>query len=354
MEFGLRKIAVRMAIIVFWIGVLFLFIFASRIGSLIRQERSITVFTFPLLLDAQRLSMFELQTGIKLHIHYYENNDELLAKMRATKQHGYDVVFPSDYSAQLLINGGHLQKLDRSKLDFWDRINKKLLGHYFDFRNEHSVPFQWEVYGIGYDKSAFGDSGPPKSWGLIFDPKIAPARIGMINNAREVISLAAFYLFGRLGNLSVQDIKRVKKLILEQKKRVGVYTDLRANYLLEAKSCAVAVCTAGDIWRFDAPGLDFFIPQEGSFVVIDSACITAQCTKTDMVYQFLNFLYTPDVMEHNTALYQLWPATVGVPVDKRGEKLMHNVLKRFDKFFFFQPEVSEKQMDEIWITLKGD
>lgn len=346
---------IRSLVIVFWCGVISLFLFTPRAVTLLGSKKSLTIFTFPLLVDAQRLAEFEVRTGIKLYIHYYENNDELLAKLYTSGGQGYDVVFPSDYAVKTLLSKGNiLQRLDRSRLNFWERLNPKLLGHYFDPKNEYSIPYQWEIYGVGFEQGFFGKKVPDATWGLVFDGRVGPSRVGMLNNAREVAALASFYLFGKVKKLNRQEMEQVKKLLITQKKRVEVYTDLRANYLLFSKTSPIAVCTAGDIWQYDIPGLGFFVPREGSFVVIDSVCVPTSCTNLDLVYQFINFLYERDVMLHHVNLYSIWPALIDVPAKERGRQLMAESLQKFDTFQFFGHVASERELDDLWIALKAE
>ena len=346
---------IRLLVVAFWGGVIFLFLFAPRAVTFLGPKKSLTIFTFPLLVDAQRLAEFEARTGIKLYIHYYENNDELLAKLySAGGDNGYDIIFPSDYAVKTLLSKGTmLQKIDRSRLNFWKRLNPKLLGHSFDPKNEYSIPYQWEIYGVGFNQTFFGKKIPDATWRLVFDERVGPDRVGMINNAREVVALASLYLFGKVKRLNNQELEQVKKLLIEQKKRVEVYTDLQANYLLYSKMCPIAVCTASDIWREDVPDLGFFVPREGGFVVIDNICVPTSCKNVDIVYQFINFLYESDVMTHHADLYAIWPTLLDVQGKEGGRKLMEQSLKKFDTFQFFRHVASEQQLDDLWIALKA-
>jgi len=348
-----RKFFIRTLIVSFWIGVIFLFLFFPRVTQLLRSGKSLTIFTFPLLVDAQYISQFEKRTGAKLHIHYYETNDALLAKLRSTDQHGYDIVFPSDYALGQLIQEGHLQKLDHLKLNFFDRINPQLRGLYSDPKNEYSTPYLWEVYGLGYDKKQFPDGPPLASWATLFDEKISPAHIGMLNNVREAVAIAAFYLFGFAQNLTDAQLQQVQDILLNQKRRVSVYTDLRGDYLLLSETCSVIACPAGDVWMAQDDRIEFLLPKEGSFVSVDNICIPKESTNTELVYQFINFLYEVEVLKHHSDKYYFFPALTLVPFFAKGQAVMEHTLKNFDKFHFFTAAASERKLNDIWIALKG-
>ena len=155
MVFTFKRIVVWGLIVFFWIFVLYLFLWSPSVSKLFFKKRSISVFTFPQLIDANYVHRFEKETGIGLTISYYENNDELLVKMEKTGGAGYDIIIPSDYTVEKLRNKGLLKKLDKSKLDFIQRIDKKFLHKYFDPENNYSMPYSWETYKIGYNKKYY-------------------------------------------------------------------------------------------------------------------------------------------------------------------------------------------------------
>jgi len=347
------KIFIRSCIVLFWLVIFFLFLFLPRGVRFLQREKSITIFTFPLLIDAQYLAQFERETGIKVHIHYYENNDALLAKLRSSEQHGYDIVFPSDYAVEILVKEGLLKKIDKSRLPFWSQLQPKLKHQYFDPDNFFSIPYLWEVYGIGFDKEYFGDEVPDASWRLLFDERISPPHIGMVNNAREAVAIAAIYLFGTTDNIDRKRLNKIKQLLLEQKKRVEMYTDLRADYLLLSKTCSVVACPANEIWQQDNLRLGFLVPREGSFVSIDSVCLPKASKKDDLVYQLINYIYKPETMKYHVNRYAFFPALINIPVRKRGEALMLRTLAAFDVFHFFSNVVPEQQLNKLWIELKS-
>ena len=69
---------------------------------------------------------FEKETGIKVNYDNYDSNEVLLAKLVAGNT-GYDVVVPGAHFAKKEIEGGLLQKLDRSRLTNWSNLDPALL-----------------------------------------------------------------------------------------------------------------------------------------------------------------------------------------------------------------------------------
>src|ERR1700722_18720735 len=121
---------------------------------------------------------------MKVHLSYYSSHEELLVKFKATQGKGYDMIIPSDYAVGALAQTGLLKEIDKNRLPFWKEIDPLLLGHSFDPHNRYSIPFSWEVFGLGIDKETFIPPSEP-SWRWIFDEKLISYRILMINDPIE-------------------------------------------------------------------------------------------------------------------------------------------------------------------------
>ncbi len=189
------SLATRLSIIIFWLMIFFAFLFIPSISSVWSSGREINIFSWTELIDSQKITEFERSTGIKVNIGFYESNEELFAKLYMTKGKGYDLIFPTDYMVQTLIKQRMLQKIDHSKLDFLSRLNTQFMNLYFDPAGDYSVPYLWSLYGIGVNK-AFFKKPLARSWALLFDSTITKQPRVMAEEARELMLIGAWYLYG--------------------------------------------------------------------------------------------------------------------------------------------------------------
>lgn len=346
-----QTVGIRIGMIFFWLLVVFAFLQLPQLLSLFQSQNSITIFTWTGILDSNYIKQFEKDTGIKLYINYYENNQELLSKLISTGGQGYDIIIPSDYMIPALASHGLIKPMDKSKLNFFNKIQPRLLNQYHDPGNLYSIPYFWSIYGIGVNLNYFHGKTPPATWGLIFDKKLVPDPIGMTNYVREAVLITAQYLFGSIDALREQsDRELVKQFLIENKSHVALYTDERAEDILLSESVPVAVGQSSNILRIkrEHPHIDFIIPQEGSFLSIESIALSKKTTKDNLVYQFLNYLYTPEVIKHHSTLFATCPP-INISLD--------NQLARFCvdssnlKLDFFRSVVTEQQLNNIWISL---
>lgn len=344
-------VSVRAAILLFWIAIIGLFLMIPSLTTFFKSERSLTIFSWPLLLDPIYLKQFEKETGIKLYITYFENGPALLSKVSSTNGKGYDIIIPDDHSLELLIQQGLVKKIDRSRLPFWNDLNPILLNTYADPLNEYSMPYYWGVYGVGYDKEVFAQL-PFSSWKLLFDAKLcAQTRVCMTDEPREAILLAAKYLFGTIDALKDPAAREhVKQLLIKQKKHVEVYSISRSDNLLQGKSCGLAAIMSPEVSRLqrDHPHIDMVIPEEGSFVVIDSMAIPSATTKDEMIYQFLNYLYRAEVVKHHVASFGYCSPLTTV---ETLESETFCPVAQFASFDFFRAVISDDEINALWIDV---
>lgn len=344
----------RVGMLVLWLTIIFGFLYLPKVTRLLTHKKSISLFIWPMILDTKVLERFEQETGIKVYVNYYETNEELYSKLHATKGQDYDLIVPTDYMVQTLIDDGLLKKLDMSKLDFVSHLKPYLLGHYFDAHNEYSVPYYTSIFGLGINKNYFGGVVPSASWALVFDQQKAVLPLSMLDSAREAIMLAGFYLFGPDGDMTQpHNLQAITDLLIKQKEWINVYTSARVEELLASGSCAVAVGTSSDIWKAmrEYPNIAFIIPQEGSFVTIDSFVIPSATTKDDLVYQLLNFLYRPEIVAHNSKRYGFCPPTQNALSYDKG--VLCPDVQEFNKLQFFKNILSKKQIQDTWIVVKS-
>jgi len=347
----------KVLIIIVWLGIIIFFMYAGQIGNALSNKKYLNVLVWGQVLDKEFISDFEKQTGIQVNMSYFENNEELLVKLQSSDHHDYDIIMPSDWAAQLMMQKGLIKKFDRTKITVWNNLYPALCNHYFDRNNEYTIPFYWSLFGLGVDTRYWKDQKVPKTWGLIFDERIMPKRISMVEDIRELVLIAALYLFGRYDQLSTAEIEQIKKLLLMQKKHVEIYTDSRPEYVLASGSVPVVVSWFGDFLKimrqFDY--IDFVIPQEGAFVVIDSFAMTSATQKDEMIYAFLNYLFQPHVVKQYVEKFDFFPAVkieMEVEQDKRMAAFMHPTKELFERVNFFKNVVPHTVLNEVLIELK--
>jgi spermidine/putrescine transport system substrate-binding protein len=354
----MKKLLIRVSVILFWVLLFSAILYWPRFEWRKLEPSGINIFAWGDILDPEILADFEKETGIKVNLNYYSSNEELIVKLKATHGEGYDLIVPSDYAVQILAREELLKPLDKTKLTFWPSLNPVLLNHFYDPSNDYSLPFVWEIFGLGVDANYFKTHTFVPSWKLIYDRHLIDYRIGMVNDPIEAILFTAFYLFGPQKELNSEQSDAIRKLLIEQHAWVAVYADFRADYLLATKNCPVVIASSSYIWRTmrNYPFVQFIVPEEGTFITIENLCIPKLSKKEDLIYRFINYLYSKKSSAAHFHTFGLFPSTTNafdlMNADPLAEKLMRSSKEEFAKFHFIEQLLPEKTIRDIWVDVK--
>jgi spermidine/putrescine transport system substrate-binding protein len=347
----------RLFIICAWICVIFLVLYAPKASFWPYQDRTIHIFTWSDILHPDVIERFEKENGIKVKFNYYSSNEELLVKLKATKGAGYDLIMPSDYALNQLIQENLLQKIDQKKLSFWPKINPLLLNHAFDPENLYSIPFEWEVYLLAYNTHYFADHPLTPSWKMLFDKETVQYKIAMTSDPIEAILFSSFYLFGPTTYLNPLQIQAVQDLLTWQKKWVGVYASFRGDYFLSTGSCQVAVASSSYMWRASQifPSINLMTPQEGTFITLENLAIPIVSKKQELVYKLINYLFEDESIQKHFDTFGYFPSTLHTLPKLNLPPVFQNLVfaskEDFSRLHFMQEIIPQQQMTDTWVEV---
>lgn len=353
------KFFVRLIISLLWVLLIFFALYFPGWKILPSEERSINIFTWGDTLNPTVLKEFEQKTGIKVHLSYYSTNEELQVKMKATKGEGYDLILPSGYTVAMLVKENLLKPLNRNKLDFWSDLNPSLLNNEFDPDNTYSIPFAWEVYGLGVDSRYFADKPFTPSWKAIYDPNVINYKIAVSNDPIEAVGYGALYLYGKTDSLTEEEFQGVRRLLFMQRSWVEAYSDFRADYFIATGNCPIALATSTYIKRIRPlfPAIEFVVPEEGSFMTIENICIPKASSKEEYIYQLLNYLYSKSSMIDHYKNFYFFPATLSplgeLDLEDYEKELIDRIRQDRSKLHFFKNIMPRQQVIDLWVEVKS-
>ena len=277
------------------------------------DERVLNVYNWDDYLDDATIPEFEAKFGVKVNYDVYDSNETLLAKLQAGAS-GFDVIFPSDYMVEIMIQMGLLEPLDKTQIPNLALLDPMFLNQPFDPANAYSVPFTWGTCGIGYRADKI--SAPPDSWAVMFDPQYA-GRIVMLDDSRETLGAALKYLGYSLNSTNQAELEQAKELLLKQKPMVKAYVSGQGEQLLISGEGWLVQNWNGDILRAtqENPNIQYALPKEGSSFFIDACAIPKTAQNKALAHQFINFILQPEVDAriHNQIRY-LTPNQAALPL----------------------------------------
>lgn len=271
----------------------------SRFAS-INSKPVLRVFNSGEYVDTQLIDRFEKENNCKVVYETYDSNESLYTKLQSGSE--YDIVVPSDYMIERLIKEGYLQKIDWSKIKNKDKIVPKILNMNYDKKQEYSVPYYWGSVGIVYDKTKVNKKDLKQGWDILKNKKYS-GDIYMYDSERDSFMVALKSLGYSMNTKDKKQLKQAYNWLMEQNKTmkpVYVGDDVIDNMISGNKAMAVVYSGDGAYIISENESMDFFIPDQGSNVWVDSMVVTKYCTNTDLAYKFMDFFLQKDVAIQNT------------------------------------------------------
>ena len=242
---------------------------------------------------------FEKLTGIKVNYTTFDSNEVMYSQLKSGGV-SYDVIIPSEYMVERLINEGMLKKIDTEKLSNYHYIDAEYKNLFFDKNNEYSVPYNVGMVGVIYNKKLISE--PEHSWNALWDKKYKSMSLNF-SNPRDAFMTAQMILghksnsTNRLNSTNEAEWNDAAELLKKQKKYLQSYVMDEIYGKMETGEAAIGPYYAGDYLTMleNNEDLAFFYPKEGTNIFVDSACIPSSCTNYEAALLYINFLLEPEI-----------------------------------------------------------
>ena len=261
----------------------------------------------------------ELGITVKVNYSTFASNESMYAKVSSGSTK-YDVIIPSDYMIERMINENMLAPLDLSKIPNYQYIDDAFKGEniYYECGREelYSVPYFYGMIGIIYNTSIVDENDEQiGSWDLMWDEQYK-GDILQFNNSRDAFGTAQYKLGLDVNDEDEEQWRLALDELLEQKKIVQGYVMDEIFNKMQSGSAAIAAYYAGDYLSMyeDNEDLAFFYPQEGTNSYIDAMCIPKNAEHYDLALEYINFMCSHDIAMAN-ALYTYYASPVTTVVE---------------------------------------
>lgn len=316
-------------------------------------------------------SWYKEQTGENVDVIYmtFDVNDAMLSKIEKGHE-DYDVVCPSDYIIERMLNKGLLLPLDFKSLGSTPNYIEANRSPFIEqmFRsinpsidaNQYSVAYMWGTTGILYNPK-FVTREEASTWDVIRNPKFA-GKILIKDAPRDVYAPVLIYLKQnelKSGKVTLQDLMRdssdeslqmVQDYLMQCKPGVyGWEADLGKEQMTKNRAY-VSLNWSGDaVWAIEEAAavnveLDYVVPEEGSTVWFDGWVIPKYAKNIKAATYFINFMCRPDIAIRNME------ETGYVASNGSREVLESQIdesLEPIDLSYFFGPEASAVRVNPI-------
>jgi spermidine/putrescine transport system substrate-binding protein/spermidine/putrescine transport system permease protein len=277
-----------------------------------RAARELNLYIWSGYIAPETIQRFEIRHDVRVNVDLYDSNEALLAKVQAGNA-GYDVLCPSNYIVEVMVQQRLLRALDHSALPHLPNVDARFLDRSYDPGNRHSVPYVWGTAGIGYRRSK---AGAVDSWAAMWDPRFK-GRILMLDDAREALGAALKWKGHSLNTTEAAPLELARRLLVQQKPLVRTYN--ASNY--------EDILLSGDVWLAHGwsgqfakamdldPDIDYVIPREGSSLFLDNLVIPVDAPHPELAHAFLDYTLEAEVAaEICTTMRYSTPNRAAVPL----------------------------------------
>ena len=308
------------------------------------------------------LQQFTKETGIKINLSEYDNNETMYAKLKATgKRTGYDIVIPSSYCINRMAKQSMLKPLNKKKLTNLRHIEPLLLNKKFDPKNKYSVPFLWGSTGIIVNTRYMAKKNVA-GWRDFWDKQYRD-KLMMLNDMREVFSVAFLTLGYSVNDNNPTHIKEAYLKLKQLLPNIKIFSVDTVPNIYVDEDATIGMAWSGDykLAQEENADLHYIYPKEGFVIWVDSFVILKNAPNTDNAYKFINFILRPEIAKQISLIIGHSPA------NRTAMKLMPRKLQRnpvFNpsasiirrgEFQFDIPEKERRLYENYWEKLKiGD
>lgn len=314
-------------------------------------------------IDEEILNDFYKETGIRVKENDFDSNESMLIQLEAGKV--YDVIVPSDYMIEYLIENKMVQKLDKSLIDNLDELYDGVKSPDFDPNNDYAVPYFWGNVGVCFDTRKIDRADVEKlGWDIFHETKykglmylydserdefmIAQKALGYSMNSKDETELAACVDWLKQVKITMDPYIVTDEAIdglaypdENDQKYFGMMYNGDAAYILSENENAA-----------------FIAPESGTNYFIDAMCVGAGSEHLEEACEFINYMISYDVQYQNSSYIGYSSVNGQALQDLAADEFAGNeayiprAKNANDESFHFQDSAHREFLADNWIQVK--
>lgn len=306
------------------------------------------------------ISDFEEETGCTVVMENFDSNEQMYIKV--ANGESYDILVPSDYMIQRLIDEGYLQKLDYSSLDCMDNLCESVLNLPYDPENEYSVPYFWGAVGIVYDKTKVDLEDLEKEGFAIFLDEKYKGDIYLYDSERDSFMMALKSLGYSMNTESEKELEEAYHWLVQcvQTMEPEIVTDEIIDNMAQGRK-ALGLIYSGDAAYVMSENEDmgYYLPESGTNLWSDAMVIPQNAKNPELAHEFINFVSDYDGAYDNSSYVGYTSPNQEVMDELSGEGGDYEEINAYiprsgyekDEVFVYN-EATRKIISNLWSKVK--
>lgn len=307
------------------------------------------------------ISGFEELTGAKVVMDNFDSNEQMYIKV--ANGDAYDVLVPSDYMIQRMMQENMLQKLEpETRKECLGELADAIKGLPYDPKNEYSIPYFWGTVGIVYDKTKVSKEDLEKDgWDIFLDQKFK-GDIYLYDSERDSFMMALKALGYSMNTTSEDELNAAYNWLIQcvQTMDPEIVTDEIIDNMAQARK-ALGLIYSGDAAYVmsENENMGFYMPKSGTNLWSDAMVIPKNAKNPKLANEFIRYITSYDAAMDNSSYVGYTSPNKEVMEELGGEGGDYDGINAYtpragyDKDEVFQyDETTRKIIADLWSRVK--
>lgn len=307
------------------------------------------------------ISDFEKQYGVRVIVENFDSNEMMYTKLMAGDR--YDVIIPSDYMIERLMNEDFLQPLDKSMIPNMENMSDAVLGMSYDPDNTYSIPYFWGSVGLVYNHENVDPAViESEGWEVLRNTDYA-GHIYIYDSERDSFMMAFKALGYSMNTEDPNEINDAYEWLLQMNNTMSpVYvTDEVIDGMMNGYK-DIAVVYSGDaaVVLDENEDMSFYMPNQGTNIWCDAMVIPKNAENPKLANEFINYMLTYEAAFDNTETVGYTSPNAEVfeemtsSEDLYADNAAYLPRSGYDKDeMFHDNQVLMRELSKLWIKVKA-
>ena len=307
-------------------------------------------------IDTAVLEEFEELYNCKVVYDEFDSNESMYVQI-ANNTYTYDIVVPSDYYIDRLIQEGRAEKLDKSIMPNIANLDEQYLNPVYDPGNQYSIPYMVGTVGILYNKAKTGVEEKDVTYSMLFDTKYK-GQIFMLDSVRDALGVALIHLGYSVNSTDEAELDRAKDLLIKQKPLVQAYiTDEMVDKMVAGEGLLTLAYSGEAAYALsldENDELSYAVPKEGSNKWVDGFVVLKTGKQKELAMKFIDFMCSKEIAQKNMIETGYVSPVLGTePEEESDTEVYYPSAETLAKCeaFTYSSSVTEKYSD-IWLSVQ--
>lgn len=342
------------------IGLLILSVFGKGDGSLPYAGQTLNIYLPGEYIGEEVVPAFEEYTGARVVMENFDSNEQMYIKV--ANGEAYDLLIPSDYMIQRIMEEGLVQPLHQEWLTCMDELTDAVKNPPYDPDNAYTVSYFWGSVGIVYDKSKVSLEDLEREGYNIFLNEKYKGDIYLYDSERDSFMMALKALGYSMNTEEPSELQDAYEWLVKcvQTMEPEIVTDEIIDNMAQGRK-ALGLCYSGDAAYIMSENeeMGFYLPLEGTNIWYDSMVIPANAQDVELAHEFINFISSYEWAYDNSSYVGYTSPNQEVVEELSGEGGDYEEINAYlprtgyekDEVFVYNEE-TRKTISNLWSKVK--